>query len=108
MFQDKESIWWLVFIQILLSPYSRHHSKLSDLLKNLVCSESKCNDTATLFEYYMTMCKDVMALYVYLSPKEVNGKCNKMILQRSKKEIMFAVTAKGSDTAKVVEVAANI
>ena len=31
--QDERNVWWLTFIQISLSPYTSHHTKVTDLFK---------------------------------------------------------------------------
>jgi len=47
--QHERCVWWLVFKQISLSPYSNHHTKLIDLFVHHVCPE--VTDNVTTFEY---------------------------------------------------------
>lgn len=106
--EDERHVWWLVFLQISLSPYSSHHSKLIDLFKHHVCPELTADDD-TLYEYYIAMCEDVVPIYVYLSPKEVYEEgYRELIRRRSKENVNFAVIPKGSDTSKEVEIVASI
>lgn len=73
-----------------------------------VCPELA--DNVTLFEYYMKMCDvDVVPIYVYISPKELDKtKCKNQMRKHSHNNTMFAVVPKGSDTSREVEMAAVI
>ena len=100
--QDEKCVWWLVFLQISLSSYLSHRTKVTDLLEQHRCPEinSSCE---TLYGYYKRMCEvDVSAIYVYISPREIykGSEGKKIILRRSKSEIQYGTIAKESSMAK--------
>ena len=65
--QDERNVSWLAFIQISLSPYLSHHTKVTDLFEHHVCREtpSGSDKIRTLYSYYVEMC-DVPALPIYI------------------------------------------
>ena len=74
--QDERNVWWLAFIQISLSPYLSHHTKVTDLFKHHACHETRSasDEICTLFSYYMDMCDiPVAPIYINISPEEVRS-----------------------------------
>ena len=89
---------WLVFIQISLSTYANHGTKISDLFRFVKCPELKTPET-TIFEYYKGMnpkVKQKRCVYVYASPKEINSFTDHT-------HINFALVIEGSVTYEQLE-----
>ena len=67
--QDKKK-YHLVFIQISMSKYSSHSSKIEDLFGTIDCKELKTSSFASIFDFYMSMTttsvKTRKAFYIYV------------------------------------------
>ena len=89
--EEKTLIPWLVFIQISLSAYDEHHSKLSDLLTlpSKKPKELKGPCQRTLYSYYKqlagTEVKNV--IFVYISPEEMDSDGSNDILPNLHKSL---------------------
>jgi len=89
---------WLVFIQVSLSSYTNHRSKMPDLFQRVMCPELKSSDK-TIFSYYYKMNSEVLKkryLYVYISPKE--NDVENFITGHTQHKIKHALVQEGSVT----------
>lgn len=81
--QDKKK-HHLVFIQISMSKYSSHSSKIEDLYGMIDCKELKTSGFASIFDFYMSMTtpsvKARKAFYIYVLPSEVGPKPSKLLM----------------------------
>jgi len=67
---------WLVMIQVSLSPYAAHRSKIGDLLRYVQCQELSHSDHDTFLKYYLRLNKNIKEhriVYVYVSPSELGS-----------------------------------
>ena len=78
LYEEVTLIPWLVFIQISLSRYDEHRSKLSDLLSlpKEEPKELKGSRQKTLYSYYKRLGGDEVekVMFLYVSPEEMD--CN--------------------------------
>lgn len=59
MEKDRKKKQWLVLIQVSLSPYAVHRSKIGNLLKYTQCPELNCSDHNTILNYYWGLNKNI-------------------------------------------------
>jgi len=84
--EEKQKKQWLVFVQVSISLYKDHKSKLSKLTH--VCQQrpqelSKVTGRTTLFSYYKNIAKiseDTNILFLYISTAEVYGESTTTVL----------------------------
>lgn len=95
----------LVFIQISLSKYSSHSSKIEDLYVKIDCNELN-SKFSSIFQYYMEITENLIkskkAFYVYVSPAEVPPKVSKLLTRYKYPDLRVGVIPKLSETNNLV------
>jgi hypothetical protein len=106
---------WLVLIQVSLSDYKSHSSKLCDLKNSLTGVEKSLNNGPNSWlEYYRSFIpeskrEDCKCVYVYVSPKEYIGKTvydiehyNLRRLESQLQGVYFGLILKDTDSANFI------
>ena len=95
----------LVFIQVSLSRYSGHSSKIQNLYHHIDCSELKLN-FSSLFQYYMSITENLVksrnAFYIYVSPCEVSPKASKLLTKYKNPSLRVGMIPKISETNNLI------
>jgi hypothetical protein len=110
---------WLVLMQVSLSKYQKHESKISDLSKDITgCEKYRVSEKINWLDYYRNQVpsekrEGLMCVYVYVSPEDFiegdaannlvpyNLRCN----EGHMKGAFFGLILKNSDSAKYITVA---
>ena len=103
--KDKKK-YHLVFIQISMSKYLSHSSKIEDLYGMIECKELKTSGFASIFDFYTSMTTaSVQArktFFIYVSPSEVGPKASKLLIGYVYSGLKIGVMPKLSETNNLV------
>ena len=103
--QDKKK-YHLVFIQVSMSKYSSHSSKIEDLYRMIGCKELKTSSFASIFDFYMSMTAALVkmrkAFYIYVSPFEVGPEASNQLIGYIYPDLKIGVMPKLSETESLV------
>ena len=96
----------LVFIQVSMSKYSRHHTKIEDIYDKVDCIELKNSSHTSILEFYKSMTSPPVtarkAFYLYISPMEVDNKSSKLLTGYVYPDLKIGVTPKLSNTNSLI------
>ena len=85
------------------SHYSKHNTKLSDLLRHVRCPELEKDKI--LLEYYWEMTPEVKSkqlIYIYISPQEIKD-IDDNELNTTKEKIKLGFVQESTPTAAIIE-----
>lgn len=109
--KDQGGKEWLVLMQVSLSKYDQHKSKVGDLYNTITWPESvsATKVDCSWLQYYRNLCNSTLdCMYVYISPKELGPDPDFVLGEKGvrsrTKELYLGLVAKGSSTAKNMSV----
>ena len=102
--KDHNDNRWLLLVQVSLSWYTRHRSKVADLLKSITWPEKENRaDTVSWMKYYEDMYgSGTKTMYVYISPNEIDDNPEDVMretgIHSGTQSMCLGLVAKGSQT----------
>ena len=102
--KDQNNNQWLLLVQVSLSCYARHHSKVGDLLKSITWPEKENRATsANWMQYYQDMCEPgTKTMYVYISPNQIDDNPEDVMresgIRSNTKFLCLGLVTRGSQT----------
>ena len=101
-----KSKYHLIFVQVSMTKYASHSSKIKDLFRVVDCKELKASKSASILEHYKSMITETAqgreAFYMYVCPSEVGKDNISQGLKEEYEELRITVIPEQSETNQVI------